>query len=144
MEFLREVITLEHDEWAQDKEIDRESRITAKIEKVKKNLSRNDFCKLILLADNELIGFISLFPHDCAEYPNLTPWYATMYVKKAYRGRGYSKYLNDAFICEALKRKFKVLYLKTTLTNYYEKFGAQWIANINETEKLYKFDLSLL
>lgn len=47
--------------------------------------SNNLFCKLILLEGTELIGFISIFPEDCEEEKDLSPWYATMYVKKKYR-----------------------------------------------------------
>ena len=38
-----------------------------------------------------VVGFISLFKYDGDERIDLTPWYATMYVKKEYRGKGYSK-----------------------------------------------------
>ena len=92
-----------------------------------KNLDNIKFCKLILLDDDKLIGFISIFPNDCDEKTNLSPWYATMYVKKEYRGCGYSKILNEAILKEARKRGFKRLYLKTDLNNYYEKFGAVYI-----------------
>ena len=51
-----------------------------------------------------MIGFISLFKYDGDERRDLTPWYATMYVKKEYRGKGYSKLLNDALIEECIKR----------------------------------------
>jgi GNAT superfamily N-acetyltransferase len=101
-------------------------------------LDRNDFCKLLLLRNKNLIGFISIFPNDCDEEKELSPWYATMYVKKEYRNKGYSKMLNNAIIKEAKKRGFKQLYLKSELNNYYEKFDAQYIKNINLTEKLYK------
>ena len=54
-------------------------------EKINKVLS-NDYDKLIsvlgLINNNELIGFISLFKYDGDERIDLTPWYATMYVKK--------------------------------------------------------------
>ena len=140
-EYLKQVITLEHEEWAKEKDINKENRIKNKIEKVKKNLSKNDFCKLVLLDEDVLIGFISLFPHDSDKYKELTPWYATMYVKKEYRGKGYSRLLNNAIIAEAKKRGFKKLYLKTTLNNYYEKFGAKYIKNIDENEKLYEIDI---
>ena len=33
------------------------------------------------------------------------------------------------------------IYLKSELKNYYEKFGAIYIKNINDKEKLYKFNL---
>lgn len=140
-EYLREVITLEHNEWASEPERDFESRINSKVLAAGQNLNRNDFCKLILLEGDRLVGFISIFPHDCIELPELTPWYATMYVKEVYRNKGYSKILNDAILEEARKRGFKTIYLKTELNGYYEKFGAKFVKNISDKEKLFKFDL---
>ena len=137
MEFLKEVATLEYEEWADKPEEDKQARIKGKIEKIKIKLKGKDFCKLILLDDDKLIGFISIFPQDCDE---LSPWYATMYVKKEYRGQGYSKILNDAILKEARKRGYKEIYLKTTLNDYYEKFGAIFVKKISE-EKIYKFEL---
>ena len=112
-----------------------------KIEKIKSNLNKDDFCKLILLSNDMLIGFISIFPNDCDECINLKPWYATMYVKKEYRGHGYSKILNDAILKEAKDRGFLTLYLKTDLKNYYEKFGATFIKKLKSGESLYKFEI---
>lgn len=96
---------------------------------------------MILVEKNNLIGFISIFPKDSEEEKQLTPWYATMYVKEKYRNNGYSKILNDAILKEAKDRKFKVLYLKTDLENYYEKFGAIFIKKLKSGESLYKFEL---
>lgn len=100
-------------------------------------LSDNSFCKLILIEENVLIGFISIFPHDCDEEPNFTTWYATMYIKKEYRKKGYSKILNDAILKEANNRCFDRLYLKSDLNNYYEKFGTIYIKALSNGEKLY-------
>lgn len=141
LEFLEEVAILEYEEWADNKEKDKENRIVKKIEKIKSNLKNDDFCKLILLSNDRLIGFISIFPNDCDECINLTPWYATMYVKKEYRGNGYSKILNEASLEESRRRNYKEIFLKTDLNNYYEKFGAKFIKNLNNGEKLYKFEL---
>ena len=88
-----------------------------------------------------MIGFISIFPKDCEEEKELKPWYATMYVKKEYRKKGYSKILNDAILQESRKRNYKEIFLKTKLNNYYEKFGAKFIKTLNNGEKLYKFEL---
>ena len=63
-----------------------------------------------------------------------------MYVKKEYRGKGYSKILNDAILTEAKNRNFDKVYLKTDLENYYEKFGAVYIENLSNGEKLYYID----
>lgn len=139
--YLEEVATLEYGEWADNKEEDKQNRIAKKIEKIKSKLKEKNFCKLILLDGKTLIGFISIFPSDCDECKNLTPWYATMYVKKEFRRRGYSIILNDAILEEAKKRQYKEIFLKTDLDNYYEKFGAKFIKNLSNNEKLYKFEL---
>ena len=88
-----------------------------------------------------MIGFISIFEHDCDERKNLSPWYATMFVKKEHRGKGYSKILNDAILKEAKSRGFKRIYLKTTLDNYYEKFGAKYLETLANNEKIYYFEI---
>jgi uncharacterized membrane-anchored protein len=52
-------------------------------EKVKRILEEDKVISILGLLDNDkLIGFISLFKYDGDEMKNLTPWYATMYVKK--------------------------------------------------------------
>lgn len=60
-----------------------------------------------------------------------------MYVKEEYRGKGYSKILNTAILKIAKKRNYNMLYLKTNLNNYYEKFGAKFIENLENGERLY-------
>ena len=49
--------------------------------------------------------------------------------------------LNDAILKEAKNRGFAILYLKTDLENYYEKFGAIFIKKLKSGEYLYKFEL---
>lgn len=141
IKYLDEVARLEYEEWASDKEINKEARIERKKEKICNMFSDKSFCKLILVDNDELIGFISIFPEDCGEEKELTPWYATMYVKKKYRNKGYSKLLNEAILNEARKRNFKNIYLKTNLKNYYEKLGAIFIKQLKFNENLYKFEL---
>lgn len=141
LEYLDEVVLLEFDEWAENKEDNRQSRLEKKKEKICSYFEDKSFCKLILINGDELIGFISIFPYDSEEEKDLTPWYATMYVKKEHRGLGYSKILNDAILNEAKNRGFKEIYLKTDLVNYYDKFGAIFIKMMNSGERLYKFEL---
>ena len=63
-------------------------------------------------------------------------WYATMYVKREFRGMGYSSILNDVE-----RRVFDVIYFKSDLVNYYEKFGAHYIEDLDNGEKLYSINL---
>ena len=113
--------------------------INDRVEKTSNEKNDNIILVLGLFDVNNFLGFISLFKEDGVE--GYTPWYATMYVKKEYRGKGYSKVLNDALLKESKKLGYKKIYLKSELVNYYEKFGAKYIKNLSDTEKLYYIDL---
>ena len=143
IEYIKEIAILTQEEWGEKglstDEFD--NKVNKKIEKIKSNLDNKLYCKLILLDDDKLVGFISMFPYDGEERKELTPWYATMYVKKEYRKNGYSKILNDAILKEAKNRGFSKIYLKSELKNYYEKFGAKYIDTLNNGEKLYYIEL---
>ena len=141
LEYLNEVANLEYEEWADNKEENKQERIERKKVKICNAFDNKSFCKLILVDNNNLIGFISIFPKDCEEEKELTPWYATMYVKEKYRNNGYSRILNNAILKEAKNKGFETLYLKTDLKNYYEKFGAIYIKKLKSGEYLYKFEL---
>ncbi len=141
LNYLDEVANLEYEEWANNKEENKSERIEIKKEKICNAFNNKFFCKLILIDNDDLIGFISIFPNDCEEEMELTPWYATMYVKEKYRNNGYSRILNDAILKEARNRKITKLYLKTNLQNYYEKFGAIFVKKLKSGEHLYKFEL---
>ncbi|MDO4996807.1 MAG: GNAT family N-acetyltransferase [Bacilli bacterium] len=110
--------------------------------KMKKIFEEDKVISILGLVDNDLIGFISLFKYDGDFRRDLTPWYATMYVKKDYRGKGYSKVLNNALLEEAKRIGYKRVYLKTDLNNYYEKFGAIYVETLNNNEKLYYMNCS--
>ncbi len=109
LEYLEEVAILEYEEWANNKEENKQIRIERKKQKICNMFSNKSFCKLILVNSDNLIGFISIFPNDCEEEKNLTLWYSTMYVKKEYRNQGYSRLLNEAILDEAKKRNFKTI-----------------------------------
>lgn len=141
-EYIKEVAELTEQEWGTYKDIKEfNKKVTKKIEKIKNNLDNNNYCKLILLDEDNLVGFISMFETDGEERQDLSPWYATMYVKEEYRKKGYSKILNDAILKEAKNRDFKKLYLKSELKSYYEKFGAIYMEDLKNGEKLYYIEL---
>ena len=142
-EYLEEVVSLTQKEWGKQNLSKKQfcEKVNNKIEKIKKLFKNKYYCKLILLDNDKLVGFISIFPTDGEEKKELSPWYSTMYVKEEYRKKGYSKILNDAILKEAKKRKIKRIYLKTSLDNYYEKFGAKYIEKLKNNEKLYYIDI---
>ena len=140
IKYLSEYIELCSYEWGSKKT---ESEMQKYVEEKKRRILNGEkvISILGLVDNNNLIGFISLFEYDGEDRKDLTPWYATMYVKEEYRNRGYSKLLNDAILKEAFKLGYKKVYLKTKLDNYYEKFGAKYAGKLNESEKLYYFEL---
>lgn len=111
-------------------------------DKINKVLNGDNVIVVLGLIDNDnMIGFISLFKNDGDERNDLIPWYATMYVKEEFRGKGYSKILNKSILKEAKNLGFDKVYLKTDLNNYYEKYGAKYIETLNNGEKLYYIDI---
>lgn len=143
LEYLKEVAVLTQKEWGIPSNTEEEFnfKVNRKIQKIIDNLDNPYYCKLILLDKDKLIGFISIFPKDGDDHNDLTPWYATMYVKAEYRGKGLSKILNDAILEEARNRQFSKIYLKSALVNYYEKFGAKYMEDLHNGEKLYYIKL---
>ena len=138
--YLDEYILLCKEEWSDNKTIENKELFIK--EHKEKILNGEKVISILGLTDNNtLLGFISLFKYDGEERKDLTPWYATMYVKKEYRSKGYSKILNDALLKHTKELGYNKIYLKSELINYYEKFGAKYIENLNNGEKLYYIDL---
>lgn len=140
--YLKEYFTLCTLEWGKPKiGAELEIYVNNKINKLLTN-NYDKLISVIVLIDNAiLIGFVSLFKYDGDERMDLTPWYATMYVKKEYRGKGYSKILNGAILKEAKDLGYSKVYLKSNLINYYEKYGAIFMEKLNNGENLYYIDI---
>lgn len=135
--FLREYISACYYEWSsREKSLD--EYMEYKLDKIKNS---DNVIFVLGLVDKELIGFISLFKNDCSERLDLSPWYATMFVKEKYRFNGYSKILNDALLKKARGLNYDRVYLKSNLINYYEKFGAKVIGELDNGERLFYIDL---
>lgn len=106
IKYIEEFALICHEEWGTPwKKGEEKDKLNKKVEKEKLRLEK--FPTLILLDDDNLVGFVSLFENDLDEKNYLTPWYATLYIKEEYRGRHLSKMLNDAIIKEAKKLNYK-------------------------------------
>lgn len=136
--YLKEYIALCYLEWS-EKEKELTEYIDYKLRKLK--IENNIILILGLVDHNKLVGFISLLKKNGDCEVKLTPWYATMYVKKEYRGRDYSRILNDALLEKSKRLGYTKVYLKSNLINYYEKFGAIYIKKLENGESLYYIDL---
>jgi len=140
--YLKEYVELCSKEWGTNCD---EEHLRIKVDRKVKEILSNKNDKLIsalgLINKNCMIGFISLLKTDGNERVDLTPWYGTMYVKEKFRNNGYSKILNNEILKEAKKTGYNKVYLKTALTNYYEKFGAKCLGKLNNEESLYCIEL---
>ncbi|MCR5483653.1 MAG: GNAT family N-acetyltransferase [Bacilli bacterium] len=139
-EYLRESIKLCSLEWGEPKT---DSEMEEYINNKEKRILEGDkvISILGLVDEDTMIGFISLFKYEDDIESSLTPWYATMYVKQEFRGKGYSKVLNEEILKEAKRLGYKKVYLKSELVNYYEKFEAKHIEDLDNGEKLYYIEL---
>lgn len=136
--YLKEYIELCNKEWGKPR-TDLNKYIEDKLTSIRQG---NEVIEVLgLINNNEMIGFISLFSEDNNERNDLSPWYATMYIKEKYRGKNYSKILNDSLIKRAKELGYKRMYLKSNLINYYEKFNAKYMETLNNGEKLFYMDL---
>ena len=135
--YLDEYVRLCHIEWGN-------SKVNNVIvsDRVKKIKNGDKVIEVLALIDREvMIGFISLFLYDGDERRDLSPWYATMYVKSEYRGHGYSKLLHEALIKYARDTLYKKIYLKSDLVHYYEKFGAIYMDTLSNGENLFYINI---
>lgn len=139
-EYIEEFVLLCHQQWGHNWN---EEEFSIKLqEKINNTIIRlKKFPTFILLDHNILVGFVSLFEKDGEELQELTPWYATLYVKEKYRGKGLSKTLNDIIIEEAKKLNYEKLYLKTDLINFYENYGFKYLDTLANQEKVYYMNL---
>jgi predicted N-acetyltransferase YhbS len=69
---------------------------------------------LVALADDDrLLGSVSLIPTDAPEFPEYTPWLASLYVTPSARGAGVGAALIGAITDHARRLGFATLYLFT-------------------------------
>ena len=114
-DFLKEYFTLCNLEWGEPvNENDMEEYLAMKEEKA---LNGDKFISILGLVENNcLLGFIALFKYEDGQDRNLTPWYASMYVKKEYRGRKLAAVLVRNLTIEILKHG-KIPFYSASVTN---------------------------
>ena len=99
---------------------------------------------IILLKDNELIGFYQIVEHD-NDNTSYTPWIANVYVLEEYRGLGYGRVLIESIPDFMKELNIKTIYLHTRQINLYEKFGfekyQELVLGDNIKRFIYKMDI---
>ena len=83
---------------------------------------------LLLTEGDDLISFCTYAEKDDVQPTDLTPWMGFVYTFPAYRGHNYSGVLMDEVIRRAKEDGFEKIYISTTHTGMYEKYGCEFMA----------------
>ena len=76
-----------------------------------------------LFLDDELIGMYQITMSDLFVRPDLYPWLANVFIDAKYRGCGYGHTLLLSVAENAKMLGLRELFLFTTLTGIYERYG---------------------
>ena len=95
-----------------------------------------------LYRDGELIGMYQLTREDLFCRPDLCPWLANVYVDPACRGEGCGARLLASVRESAAALGAKELYLYTAHVGLYEKFGWEFMGEIDTFQRLYRLRLA--
>ncbi|WGD50772.1 GNAT family N-acetyltransferase [Bradyrhizobium sp. CB1650] len=84
---------------------------------------------LVLIADGELAGSVSLHETEAEDRPSYRPYLGALFVKQAYRGRGFGVALVRVVEAHARKLGHSAIYLNAAdpVTHFYEALGWQVI-----------------
>ena len=109
------------------------------IDNIKNGIINNTYpITIILLKDNELIGFYQIVEHD-NDNTSYTPWIANVYVLEEYRGLGYGRVLIESIPDFMKELNIKTIYLHTRHINLYEKFGFEKYQELVLGDKIKRF-----
>lgn len=82
----------------------------------------------VALTGEQVVGTVSLDPHDMTTRPEFSPWLAAVYVAPQFRGQGIGSRLVQTAMQEAGALGLSHLYLFTPdKMNFYERLGWQSI-----------------
>ncbi len=88
-----------------------------------------------LFIDNKIIGLYHLIYNDLDIRVDIYPMVADIYILKEYRGKGYGKILINDIVKRIKSLNFPQFYLYTSHHNLYEKFGFEFVEEIDTYRK---------
>ena len=101
-----------------------------------------------LFIEEKLIGMFQFTNEDLEVRPDIFPWLACFYIDKEYRNQGMARILLEKIIELASSTlNYETLYLFTKHKGFYEKFGWDFVSEIDteikepKLQRLYKLNL---
>ena len=99
----------------------------------------------VAIADERIIGMVTIMKTDYYPLPEIYPWISTLFVSEEYRGKRISKKLIDFANSYAKDLGFDKTYIPSEHIGLYEKYGYTYIKDIvnygGDTDRLYVKEL---
>ena len=81
---------------------------------------------IIVVDEDEIVGFAGLVRESCMDAPNLFPWIDFLFVDERYRNKGVARKIIEYIFSVAKTDGYEEIYLCTlSHVEMYEKFGFQ-------------------
>ncbi len=84
-----------------------------------------------LFEDDNIIGMFFLSNSDLDVHPEIYPWLINAFIAPEHRGKGHFNILMSSVLETAAFLRLEKLYLYTEHTGLYEKFGFDYVGDIN-------------
>ena len=99
----------------------------------------------VAIADERIIGMVTIMKTDYYPLPEIYPWISTLFVSEEYRGKRISEKLIDFANSYAKDLGFDKTYIPSEHIGLYEKYGYTYIKDIvnygGNTDRLYVKEL---
>lgn len=99
----------------------------------------------LLESEGNIIGCAGLITNDFISRGDLYPWICALYIEENHRGNGYGSLLMDKAKTDAKNAGYDYVYLCTSHTDYYEKYGFKYIGQgyhpWGEASRIYELKL---
>ena len=100
----------------------------------------------VAIADERIIGMVTIMKTDYYPMPEIYPWISTLFVSEEHRGKRISEKLIDFANSYAKNLGFDKTYIPSEHIGLYEKYGYTYIKDIvnygGDTDRLYAKEIN--
>ena len=91
----------------------------------------------LCLYDNKIVGGLGVIENDFHMRKDLTPNICAVYVEEKYRNQGIAGNLLNMAVRDLKAKGISPVYLMTDHTNFYERYGWEFLCMVQETNGNY-------